>query len=438
MTKKTDRLALDRATVRTMDVDGRMHVAMTPISKANVCPYYGKEIPNADALGLIRDKVYHLLRHPDELAKAAPTFNGIQLMQRHVPVSATDTQKWDVVGCTGTDAVFEPPYLKNSLAVWDASAIAGIETNEQRELSSSYRYVADMTLGEYEGVRYDGVMRDIVGNHVALVEAGRAGADVLVGDSLPTELNPMKLSKKAVAMRAALGAYLRPRLAQDGALPQLRAIVKGNKKPEFVAMDAKSVFKDADIDLVQLTNVLKLAADEADEDEDDEGANDEEEEEDKESEKEKSKDRARDKAKDRAKDKAKDKAKDEDKDEEDKKGEDEEEDDDEKEKDDRKASDAALEQRVRRNTLTEFRAIREAEEAVRPLVGSVVAMDSAEEVYRYALDHMGIDSKGIHASALPAMVGMAKELRPKTIRVAMDAASAESFTKRFPTATKRI
>ena len=42
-----------------------------------------------------------------------------------------------------------------------------------------------MTPGDYQGEPYDGLMRDIVGNHVALVREGRAGADVVVGDMLP-------------------------------------------------------------------------------------------------------------------------------------------------------------------------------------------------------------------------------------------------------------
>jgi hypothetical protein len=47
-----------------------------------------------------------------------------------------------------------------------------------------------MTPGTYGGIKYDGVMRDIVGNHVALVEEGRAGADVHVGDAaLPKMIN---------------------------------------------------------------------------------------------------------------------------------------------------------------------------------------------------------------------------------------------------------
>ncbi|NYM92270.1 DUF2213 domain-containing protein, partial [Salmonella enterica subsp. enterica serovar Typhimurium] len=55
-----------------------------------------------------------------------------------------------------------------------------------------------------DGEPYDGVMRNIVGNHVALVGDGRAGPDCLVMDSLPQELKRMKLSKKEVAVLTAL------------------------------------------------------------------------------------------------------------------------------------------------------------------------------------------------------------------------------------------
>lgn len=429
-----ERMACDLMSVRTMDVDGRMHVALTPISKANVCPYYGREIPGAERLGLDPERVYQLLRHPDELAAAAPTFNGIQLLRRHIAVNADDTQKMDVVGCLGNDAAFEPPYLKNSLTVWDSGAIAGIETGEQRELSSSYRYVADMTPGEYEGVAYDGIMRNIVGNHVALVEEGRAGADVLVSDSKPTEFTTMKKSNRAIAMRVAAGAYLRPLLAQDSApLPQLKDIVKGNKRPEVLAMDIKGTFKDVPVDVAKLANVLKLAADEAEEDK----ADDEDETEEEKAEREKKEKDAKDKAKDRAKDKAKDKARDKAKDEEDDEDDDqaEDEDDGDKDEEDRKASDAALIARARREAMKDFQSLQNAREAVRPLVGEI-AMDSADAVYRYALETIGIDTKDVHPSAYPAMVQLAKDRKPS--RVAMDSAqSGPSFAERFPTACKR-
>ena len=57
-----------------------------------------------------------------------------------------------------------------------------VTTSSFRELSCAYRYTPDFTPGKYEGTPYDFVMRAIRGNHVALVEEGRAGPDVVVAD----------------------------------------------------------------------------------------------------------------------------------------------------------------------------------------------------------------------------------------------------------------
>lgn len=379
-----DRLAFDRASVRTYDVDGRLHVAMTPISKANVCPYYGREIPNSEALGLEPDKIYYLLRDPEELAKAASTFNNLPLLNKHIPVSASDPQKESVSGSTGSNANFSHPYLNNSLVVWDNPAIAGIETGEVKELSSAYRYRADMTPGEYEGVKFDGVMRDIVGNHVALVENGRAGSDVIVGDSLPLELQMKK--RKEAAIRSALSG-----MAQD-----------------------------ADLDV--LVRKTMLALDEADkEDKADKKAEDEESEaakkkaEDEETEEEKAEREAKEKA-----------------------AEDEEEDDKKKDDEDKKtAMDAAIRKAgadAEAKAVARFNAIRRAEADVKPLIGDVVAMDSADDIYKFALDSLNIAHKGVHPSAFPALIEMAKTQKaaPKNPVIALDSAAEDSFGKMFP------
>src|SRR6185503_19979987 len=96
----------------------------------------------------------------------------------------------------------------NSLVVWTREAIQGVTSKKQRQLSSAYRYKPDMTPGVWEptGERYDGVMRDIIGNHVCLVEEGRAGADVVVGDSAEELAKMAKASKKATATRPGLMA----------------------------------------------------------------------------------------------------------------------------------------------------------------------------------------------------------------------------------------
>jgi hypothetical protein len=172
-----EQIAFDRATsVRTYDGDGRLHVAKTHISKANVCEYVGKEIPDYDKLGLQADKLYKLWRHPEELNKAAATFNNLPLLSKHVPVDATDHRPELVIGSLGTDAEFNDPYLDNSLIVWAGEGIDDIENELKKELSSAYRYRADMTPGRTpDGEEFDGIMRDIAGKHVALVREGTRG-----------------------------------------------------------------------------------------------------------------------------------------------------------------------------------------------------------------------------------------------------------------------
>lgn len=203
-----DVFALDKLTMRHFDIDGRLHVERCHISKANVCPYFGREIPNYQALGLNANQVYKLYRDPEELAKGAHTFRNLQLLIIHTGVNADKPKPELTIGTIGNDVEFDAPYLKASLAVWTAEAIKLIETKKQAQLSASYRYRAEMVPGiTPTGVAFDGIMRDIVGNHVALVENGRAGPDVYVNDSTPLEFLTMKHSA-ALAALAALGVTL--------------------------------------------------------------------------------------------------------------------------------------------------------------------------------------------------------------------------------------
>ncbi|CAI3099267.1 hypothetical protein MWMV2_MWMV2_00004 [Acinetobacter oleivorans] len=52
------------------------------------------------------------------------------------------------------------------------------------EISAGYAYTPDMTQGEWNGQPYDGVMRDIHSNHVALVKHGHIGIDAVIADHL--------------------------------------------------------------------------------------------------------------------------------------------------------------------------------------------------------------------------------------------------------------
>ena len=259
------RLAFDR-TARRIDADGRLHVDRSHISKATVNPYYGKEIPGYEALGLVPDKVYRLLRDPVELERGAPTFARLPILSKHVPVTVKtmaddEEQKKLVVGSIGSEITFTPPYLDADLCIWDAAAIAGIETDKVRELSCAYRYVPVMESGEFEGQAYDGKMTDIQGNHLALVEVGRAGSDVVVADRNPFTFkeSAMKMTKLGKALFAALCAAS-PVLAADSALPALVGpATRKNFKKEDVK--AKLLALDAELDPQQLDNVIDALLD---------------------------------------------------------------------------------------------------------------------------------------------------------------------------------
>jgi len=401
-------LALDKS-ARQYDVDGRLFVQNSHITKATVSPYLGHEIPNFEVLRLDPAKIYNLLRDPVELANAAPTFAGLPILIRHKVASADDHPAELTCGATGTDVTFDSPYLDVSLNIWTAEAIAGIETKQQTEISCGYRYRADMTPGVFEGMPYDGVMRDIVGNHVALVEVGRAGPDVVVSDSKPLTLrdkamSKIKLSRKAAAMNGALRAVLTPKLAQDAQLPSLAVLLKG--------VTAAQLAKDERHKLVAkiLSHVKGKLATDAKPDEinlaldagdDDDVAMDDDDEDDEDAKKKKlakdaeGSDEPGDKPADAPAAKVAD-------------------------KDDKPAMDAATVTKMVADAVKANNDLHVARHDVAPIVGTV-ALDSAEAVYKFALDHLKVDTAGVHPSAYRAMVKLAQDAKP-TARMANDAA----------------
>lgn len=398
-------LAMDRASsVRSRDANGYLHVEVSNISKANVCPYYGREIPGADVMGLDPDRIYQLYRDPEELARAADTFNNIPLLSEHVPVLPDRLPEDLIIGSTGTDAVFDGEYLKNSLVIWQQAAQDAIEADRKRELSCGYRYRADMTPGvTAEGLRYDGVMREIMGNHVALVIEGRAGPDVVVGDEV------MKLkSRTALMISGAIQSLVRPLLAADAKIdlaPVLAGVdaaslgkkgAAGKIAGKVAELVTPHLAADAALDPEALAKALAaiqpLAVDEDKIDDDDMGEDE-----------------------------------DEDEDPKPKQAEDEDEDDD---KDDKPAMDAASVKKLIADAeargAARVAAIEVAKRDVAPLVGEVIGLDSAEAVYKFALDQSGVDTKGVHASAFKAMVGVLTNAKTQLAVDAKPSIAAES------------
>lgn len=359
--------------MRKKDGNGHLIVEKTIISQAAVNEYWGDEIPNADQLGLEPNKKYRLLRDPQELTKAIDTFKGIQLLIKHIPVSADEPSTEFNVGSIGTDVEMEGNNLVASLRVWTQEGIDLIESKKLQELSSGYAYRADMTPGEWQGQQYDGVMRDIHGNHVALVEHGRIGRDAIIADHLPLDRLEKHMKLKQGSAPIILAAL--QKIAQDGTADE--------KDVEAIT---KTVADSLDDDKAEDEESEKKAEDEDDKKSD---AEDEEEDDDK------------------------------------KKASDEENDDNPK----KPAMDMALMQKkiaqdVEAQTVKRMNELFEARELVEPIVGKI-ALDSAEAVYKYALDQKGVSTKGVHPSAYKPMVGMLSQQKVQQVSIAQDSAFEE-------------
>jgi uncharacterized protein len=411
-------LAFDKASARTIDKDGRMHVSRSNISKANVCPYMGKEIPMWQSLGLDANKIYRLYRDPQELAKGAATFNNLPILLDHTYVSAEKPEKERVIGSM-SGVEFGDPYLAADLCFWDKAVIDAINEEAIEELSSAYHYKADMTPGTTpEGEAFDGVMRDIVGNHLALVEKGRAGADVIVADSDPfyKKESAMKQTKLGKALMVTLAAAS-PKIAQDSAL---LGLVGGAVKKTF---DKQKVVKaicamDEDIDAEKADEIIDAVLGVEEEpkptepkpvmDEDDGGA--------------KSKhaeiiDYLKSKGLDASDLEAVGNML--------------------TRMDRPYASDEDVQAKVEEEVKTAADSLRQeiklhyaeldkARSAVRPVVGEVIGMDSAADVYKFALKHMNVDFAGMPDAGLSKLFAVAATKKSEPSRpVAMDSASVK-------------
>ncbi|WVH13543.1 head maturation protease [Acinetobacter phage vB_AbaM_fThrA] len=373
--KKEPEHAMDKS-ARSYDRNGHLIVDKTIITKAAVNPYLGSSIPRWKELGLDPNKEYMLLRDPEELRKSLDTFKGLQLLKRHIPVDASQPEKESTIGSIGTDITMDDEgRVWSSLRVFDQEGIDYIESKALGELSAGYAYDAVMKSGTFNGVPYDGIMTNIHGNHVAIVERGRIGSDAIIADSIEGQL----MAKNVVLKKGSL-AKLREQLGMDSAEDLKKVILavhgslaldEDDKKAEDE--DDKKAEDEDDVEIVEDSEYDKQT--QADKDNESEAM------------------------RLKAREKREEKDRDEDK---------------------KQAMDAA---EVRGSIMNIFKAGREVE----PLVG-VIALDgfsSDHEVYAYALKQKGVDTTGINTAGLAALVKAQKVTEaPKSM--AMDSSLYDS------------
>lgn len=154
---------------------GFVHITNVPIAIVGVFPYI-----KADGSVEMEAKL------PTELLSevTVDSANSKPVTDNHPDelVTQVNASKY-MKGFTATNAHVENDALKVDMTITDKSLINEINKGKQ-ELSIGFETEVVPKKGEYKGVSYDSVQRNIQINHVAVVEQGRAGHSVrLLGDS---------------------------------------------------------------------------------------------------------------------------------------------------------------------------------------------------------------------------------------------------------------
>ena len=121
-------------------------------------------------------------RPPEEVfnADSLATFELVPLTDNHPPEMVTaQNAKQYAVGATGESVRQDGDRVAASIVVFDAGVIAKLERGKV-QLSCGYEADVEDSPGEIDGQRYDAIQRNIRGNHVAIVDVGRAGPDVRI------------------------------------------------------------------------------------------------------------------------------------------------------------------------------------------------------------------------------------------------------------------
>lgn len=175
-----DRLILD-APRRTKD--GYLAVR-AKAARTGIYDYAGVEVDPNNEHGLRDKAVVKVYRPGDQVFDRASlaSFIGKPVTNDHPSVPVTASNWRDHARGTIMGAVRDGEYVAFDLLLTDAAAIAAVEGGK-RELSNGYATDLKFEPGTApDGTAYDAVQTSISGNHIALVDRGRAGSECRISD----------------------------------------------------------------------------------------------------------------------------------------------------------------------------------------------------------------------------------------------------------------
>lgn len=185
MVQIADKIALDGAAPR-MTPEGYLDVS-AKIARAGVLEYWAFELgdlfadrPPFDVVRVLRDEGEVFA--PESMSSFAlkPVTDGHPWEM----VNAGNVEKHQV-GISGENIARDGDHITARLLIQNADAVNRVQ-RATAELSCGYEAEITRQAGEWRGHPYDAVMRDIRGNHIAIVDQGRCGPSCKIGDRAPT------------------------------------------------------------------------------------------------------------------------------------------------------------------------------------------------------------------------------------------------------------
>ena len=224
-------------TKRQKDINGWFEVKDNPISKVGVFDYSGAQIGAADP-----NRIYRVYRPAEELADPATieSFKLLPIVDDHTMLGnpsegMTPAEDKGVAGVIGEEVYFKHPYLLANIKVFSETLRQKIEAGKI-DLSGGYRCFYEFTPGIFEGEPYDAIQRQPRGNHLALVDEGRMGSDVVVLDHLKFTVDKkdtitMENEKLLSALQAALDKLNKGSALTQEDIENLASVVNNLAQP---------------------------------------------------------------------------------------------------------------------------------------------------------------------------------------------------------------
>lgn len=169
---------------REMTAEGYMVAKNCTLARTGVQTYRAYEL-GLDADGMDPMRVIRLHRPADEVFNphSMASFESKPVTIEH-PTEAVTAENWErLAKGEGRDVCRMGDMMCATLIIKSKDAIDAVQSGKN-QLSNGYTFDLDMTPGTAaNGQAYDGVQRNIRGNHIAIVDAARCGSACRIADS---------------------------------------------------------------------------------------------------------------------------------------------------------------------------------------------------------------------------------------------------------------